>query len=215
MPPRSSVRGAEDMRKRDILIDLTPLLDVVLIMMFLVLLQNKALVADYKDRYDESAEQLIVVEQELNEANERLDALSDWDNERLILTGELGLLSDWKTSVEEAVYFVEINILTDVEPRGVSVKAKPDTNSEFPLLWAEDDSNRITNGNDILDWLDKTLSDVIEPEFDEKPVIILFDYSGIFNKEFNLIDGGISSFLESESRDYGLNIYYSAYERDS
>jgi hypothetical protein len=203
------------MKKREILVDLTSLLDVILIIMFFILVQNtgnmtsykEKLENDYKETLEKTEEQLSNAKQERDEAKEKLEKLSDSDNEITRLEHELDDLTDWRTVVEDAIYFVSIEMQTDVETRTINITAKPNFNSKIDVKWA-DDSNIIENEDDVLSELSTTLSSMISS--DERPVLIMFNYNRIRNKEFNLIDKGISLFRAE--RDF--NIHYSIYEHD-
>jgi len=200
------------MKKRDIIIDLTAFLDVILIMMFLVLTINAGEMFDYRTQVSELEVQHFAMEQELDEAelalaqaNERLIALNDWDNEKIALTSELDILSNWISVVEEAIYFISINMEISPDSRVIIV----DELIEIEVTWA-DGRNVIYDEDRILDELYAALSIIINPIAEGHPVMIMFNYRGIARQEHTLISRGIRLFIESAE---GFNIYYSSYAR--
>jgi len=200
------------MKKRDIIIDLTAFLDVILIMMFLVLTLNAGEMVDYRSRVSELEVQHFSIGQELEDAeealanaNERLIALSEWDNEKIALTSELDILSSWISVVEDAIYFISINMEIEQDSRTINV----DEFSEIEVIWA-DGKNVIYNEDHILDELYAALSIIINPIADGHPVMIMFNYKGIARQEHALIIRGIRLFVGSAE---DFNIYYSSYAR--
>jgi len=200
------------MKKRDIIIDLSAFLDVILIMMFLVLTLNAGEMFDYRAQIGELEVQYLSIGQELSEAeealanaNERLIALSDWDNEKIALTSELDILSSWISVVEDAIYFVSIEMEIEENRRIINV----DEFYEIDVVWA-DDRNVIYDEDRILDELYAALSAIINPIADGHPVMIMFNYRGIARQEHVLISRGIRLFIESAE---DFNIYYSSYAR--
>jgi len=209
------------MKKKSSSFDLTPLLDVILILLFLALIVNTGEMIDYRTQLEESEEQRIILEKErnettlaLNEANERLVALSDWDNERTSLTDELGALNDWRAATEQAIHFISIFIQTDVEPRIINIGARSDIEKTIELIWADDDSNIITNEDSVVSEFNRILSEIIELETDGQSVLIMFDYTDIRRQEFNLIDRCIRSLIDILNLRLDTNIYYSSYVSD-
>jgi len=199
------------MKKRDIVIDLTAFLDVILIVMFLVLTLNAGEMFDYRTRVGELEVQHFGMEQELGvteealaNANERLAALSDWDNEKVTLTSELDMLHNWISVVEDAIYFVYIEMEIG-DSRVINV----DDVRDIEVVWVAG-RNNIYNSDNVLDELYATLSFIVNPIADGYPVMIMFNYRGITRQEHALISRGIRAFIESAE---DFNIYYSSYAR--
>lgn len=206
-------------KKKSSSFDLTPLLDVILILFFIALIINAGEIIDVRAHLDESEEQRILLETErddarlsLSHANERLEALSDWDNERSSLLDEIGALSDWKTAAEGVIHFVTIEYKADVDPRRIIISAEPDIEGMLEFQW---EGNRIVNRDQIFDDLNSVLSDIVESQSKEQPILILFQYGGIRTQEYDLIVKDIiTPFAESENAKNDFNIYYSRYEEN-
>ena len=177
------------MKKRDILIDLTPLLDVILVLFFLLLIQNAGAITGIRSQLEETLEetekQQAIIEQELAEtgaalddANERLEALSDWDNERAKLLDELDALDEWRADAEQAIHFVYIDYLSYVEPRIIRVVSGSREDHEITIVWATD-GNVISNRDSIRGELNAELQAAVDSRLDEHPFLILVRYSEI------------------------------------
>jgi len=204
-------------RTRNLVIDLTSFLDVILILMFLALLMNTGEMEDFKTQLDESEELRINVELELglaldalDDANERLAALSDWDDERIGLLDEIGALTDWKTATAGAIHFITVDVQSDVEPRLLNIYTEHSGDGSFEIIWS-DTTNEISNETQLDSDLSDLLRDIIESNSSEKPTLIMFDHTGIRRQEFNLIDRCIKSVIALENTQNGLKIYYSPY----
>lgn len=200
------------MKKRDIIIDLTAFLDVILVMMFLVLTINAGEMFDYRSRVGELEAQYFIIEQELDETeqalaqtNERLLALSDWDSQKIALTSQLDILNNWISVVEEAIYFISIDMEIGLNERVIVV----DEFIEIEVTWI-DGRNAIYNEDRILDELYAALSSIINPIADSYPVMIMFNYRGVARQEHALISRGIRLFIENAE---DFSIYYSSYAR--
>jgi len=204
------------MKKRDIIIDLTVFLDVILIMMFLVLTQNVGEIFEYRTQVYALEIQRFNAEQErtdaenaLAETNERLAALSDWDNERMTFTSELENLNEWRAVVESAVHIIAINMYVSDSRRVINIKPSAGAAHEIDIVWDLDGRNVIVNEDSVLDELNAALSDIIRAIASENPVLIMLNYDGIARQEYALIIRGIRSFINIE--EHGFNIYYASY----
>lgn len=202
-------------RTRNLVIDLTSFLDVILILMFLTLLMNTGEMEDYKSQLDESEELRLSIEHELGLAqnalidkSDRLDALSDWDNERLGLLDEIGALSDWKAAAEGAIRFITIDYHATNEPREISILVESEISGTVEFIW---DGNNITNDIHIQNEVNALLSDAIISGSSNQPLLIMLDYTEMRNREFNLINSVIMTFIELENARNEFNIYYSHY----
>jgi len=207
-------------KKKSSSFDLTPLLDVILILFFLILLRNTGEMVDFRTQLDESEVKRIILESErdealgsLGDANERLAALSDWDNERTGLLDELGTLNDWKEAAQGAINFITLTIQTNIEPRVINISAEPDTDNDLEIIWADND-NIIINEDQITNELTGMLRDIVISQPSGHPTLIMLNHTGIRRQEFNLINGAINLFIEEESTGHDSNIYYSPYEID-
>jgi len=200
------------MKKRDILVDLTPLLDVILILFFMMLLQSTGEMVDYRTQLQESEEQRIIMEQELDDTkvayqnmSERLSALSDWDNDRLSLIDELESINEWKTAVESAVYFIAIDVQPSDNNRFVNISALPDKHYTIDVIWA-DDGGSIINRNYITEELHIALTEIIMSRTGTQPVLIMFE-EPTYNREDVIIKEAIRSFINDAVMEHDLSIY--------
>ena len=205
------------MKKKEIKFDLTALLDITLILLFSILLLNAGQMVDFKSQLEESEEQRARIEEEKDEAeraydeiSDRLAALSDWDTERLELTEERNALDGWKTAVEESFNTISIDVQSEDGRRIINIEPKLGQAKKIEMIWAVDSSNVIINERYVLGELDTILSDVVETQsrLNEQPMLIMFNYGEIRNKEFILIYNGIQSFIDAKP---DINIYYSLY----
>ena len=160
------------MKRRFSSFDLTPLLDVILILLFLALMVNTGIMLDNRTDFEESEGQRIAVEQELAEVSidlidalERLNTLSDWDNERDRLLFEMGELVDWKTATEQTIHFIYIDYPSDFEPLAIHVTSGGDRLRDISVLWATE-GNVILNRDVIGNELSSALQTIIESRSD-------------------------------------------------
>ena len=199
--------------------DLTPLLDVILILLFLALIINAGEVIDYRNRLDESIEQITGIEQankdlenQLGVMNDRLEALSDWDSERSAMMSELDALAGWKDVAEGAVHFISLDISTIDETRTVNIVTKTMPEQNIEIIWAEDGSNTIINRSEASADIRRILSEITEPFTDEQPVLIMFNETGIRLQEYYLIDNEINAFKDAVRSGQDLSIYYTIFK---
>ena len=201
------------MKKKEIAVDLTSLLDVVLILLFSVLVLNAGQIIDAISRLDESEElraaalwqlgeaeaALGETEAALGEASLRLDALSDWDSERLSLIGELGALETWRDAAEEAARFVSLVVLAEDGRRMIFVSARPDIEERIEIEWAADGRNIILNHDFVESELSRLLQSILSPMPEGKPALLMLNETGIAFQEFNLVYRALRQFIASET----------------
>jgi len=178
---------------------------------------NTGEMEDYRTQLEESEELRVGIELELGAAqdtiiavNERLDALSDWDNERVGLLDDIEALNNWITAAEGAIHFITINVNISIEPRILSIQAEPIDDGSFEIIWSNV-SNEIENESQLTNDISDVLRDIVETNSIEKPTLIMFNHTGIRRQEFNLIDGIIKSFISHENTQHDISIYYSPY----
>ena len=194
------------MKKREILFDLTPLLDVVLILFFSVLLMNVGQISDYLSQFHEAEEHRIVAEQErdaaqaeLYEVSMRLDALNEWDTERLNLIDALGAQAAWRSAIEEAIFIIGMNVQTEDGRRIINISARPNINETIEIIWAIDGRNIIQNDGFVSSEIDRILYDIVAWLPNELPVLIMLNEAGIAVQEYNLITRNIGLFAQAKS----------------
>ena len=199
------------MKRREIVIDLTALLDIILILFFSVLILNTGQIleseeraADYQTRFFEMEEYLTSLEEELHDALLRLEALSDWDTERLELIDEIDTQHIWRNAVEQAVFFVYMNVSTQDDRRILNITASPDINENIEIVWGA--ANTIINTGFVSSEINRVLDSVITSQL----IIIMFDETDIRLQEFRLIIQTIRQFIETNNE---LVIRYSVYRR--
>ena len=192
------------MRKKGIVFDLTPLLDVILILFFSVLLMNIEQVTEHLSRFREAEEQRIVAEQELGlaeaelyEVSKRLEALSEWESERLEFIEALDAQVVWRSVVEEVVYVIAMYVRTDDGRRLISISARPDIDETIEIIWAVDGRNLIINTGFVGSEIDRVLQGIVAPLPNERLILIMFNEAGIAVQEFNLIDLNIGLFTQA------------------
>jgi hypothetical protein len=178
---------------------------------------NTGEMEDYRTQLVESEELRVGIELELGAAqdtivavNERLDALSDWDNERIGLLDEIGALNDWITATEGAIYFIKVDVQIDVEPRLMNIYSEHTGDNIFEIIWSNV-GNEIANVSQLTNDFSDVLRNIVESNSSEKPTLIMFNHTGVRVQEFNLIDRGIKTFISSENEQHSSNIYYSPY----
>ena len=205
------------MRKKEILFDLTPLLDVVLILFFSVLLMNTEQISEYLYQLREAEEHRMIAVQELGEAEAelleismRLDALSEWDTERLEFTRELDAQAAWRSAVEEAIYFVGMDLQTVDGRRVLNISTRASAREEIEVIWAIDGRNIIQNAGFVSSEIDRILHGIAASLPNERPILIMFDESSIAVQEFNLINSNIELFAQANLE---FTILLSVYRR--
>ena len=194
------------MRKREILFDLTPLLDVILILFFSVLLINTERITEYLSQVRVAEEYRVIAEQELDAAeaelydvSTRLEALSEWDTERLEFIDELDAQAAWRSAVEEAIYIIEMNVQTEDGRRIININARPNINETIEIIWAIDGRNIITNDGFVSSEIDRILYGIVAWLPNELPILIMLNETGIAVQEYNLITRNIGLFAQANS----------------
>ena len=197
------------MKRREVIIDLTALLDIILILFFSVLILNTSQIleseeraADYQARIFDMEEYLTSVEKELDDALLRLEALSEWDIERLELIEEVSTQHIWRDAVEQAVFFVYINVSTQDERRILNMMARPNINENIEIVWGT--ANIIINTGFVGVEINRVLDYIITAQ----PMIIMFDETNIRLQEFRLIMQNVRQFIEANNESV---IRYSVY----
>lgn len=172
------------MKKRQIILELTPLLDVILILLFAVLIQSRLKVAASSDQVRETKSEQALVEQELNETKKELARIKN----RQISLGVVEENSLILTMTVDASGVHRVLIDTDEESQYVSLEeARLDTASE-----------RIYTA----------LKDTIEAS-GKNTVFLVFQYDRdvIYHQEYELVSEAveeIKALLEEE----GIHINY-------
>jgi len=202
------------MRKKSSSIDLTPLLDVILIFLFLALMINAGELLDVRALLEESEEQLAFLESEqedtraaLADANERLSALSDWDNDRLGLLNDIEKLTYWKEVAEGEANFLSISV-NEIAPERFIIVTSPNEDVYQQAIEFAAVGNSIANEEGINEFIYNTLSTIIESFGNEQPFFIIFDRSGSLNMEVRLIDRAVNMYKTTEVEDESINIYF-------
>jgi len=207
------------MKKRDIAIDLTAFLDVVLILMFFALIQNTGGIVEYRAQIYEMETQLVVIQQEQHEleyaladANERLVIFSDWDYERNRLEGELGALNAWHTIVADAANFTFVHMNIDNGNRVVAIETSPGVFTQIEIFWESAGGNAIVNESAVLQYISTVLYAVANEQTGNHPMLVVFSYCDrVARQEYSLIGRGIRLFADNST--HGFQIYYSTHRR--
>ena len=192
------------MRKKGIIFDLTPLLDVILILFFSVLLMNIEQVTEHLSRFREAEEQRIIAEQELGaaeaelyEVSRRLEALNEWDTERLEFIRALDAQVVWRSAIEEAIYVIAMYVFTEDGRRLINISARPDIGETIEIVWAVDGRNIILNAGFVSSEIDRILHGIIAALPNERLILIMLNEAGIAVQEFNLINLSIELFTQA------------------
>jgi len=210
------------MKKRDIVMDLTVFIDVVLVLMFLVLTQNTGEMYDYRAQLYEAENQLAALKQDADEmaatldgvnelladVNERLAAVSDWNNDRLGLMDELGPLQEQMELIRDAVHFVFISMHIENHSRVLHIEAAPNVSQTFGVVWLASE-NRIVNSVEVAEWVRTIISNIAETIDGEHPIMIMLNYTGIARQEYSLIVNAIRYFDGDDYEEH--NIFYSSH----
>ena len=197
------------MKRREIVIDLTALLDIILILFFSVLilntgqmLESEERAADYQTRFIEMEEYLAVLEEELNDALLLIEALGEIEG--LELMEELIAQHIWRDAVEQAVFFVYMNVSMQDNRRILNITARDNINEGIEMVWGA--ANTIINTGFVSSEINRVLDSVITAQ----PMIIMFDETDIRLQEFRLIIQNIRQFIETNDE---FVIRYSVYRR--
>jgi len=196
------------MKKRDIIIDLTAFLDVILIIMFLVLTQNTGELAAYRLHAEDMETRATLAEELREDAEYRLSAVADWDNDRTRMLGELDALQQWRDIVENAVFFISVDMHISGENRFINVISGGGMAHTIEVRWASF-VNAITNEAAVLSELNAALAEHVAYNHGSHPVLVMVNYSGIARQEYALITRGIQSFTNAGN--FRFEIYYSSF----
>jgi len=208
------------MKKRDIAIDLTAFLDVILVLMFFALIQNAGGMIDYRAQIYEMETQIVILGQEqyeleyaLADANERLIILSDWDNERNRLEDELGALNAWHTIAANAANFTFVHMNIDNYSRVVAIETSPGNFTYIQVFWDDTGGNTIVNESAVLQYISVTMHSVADALVGNHPMLVVFSYcERVARQEYTVIYRGIRSFLDNSTHNF--QIYYSTHRRN-
>ena len=171
------------MKKNNVLIELTPLLDVILIILFFILVQSEGRMGTFYEQTREAfAEELAVFEAELEafkqEHAQEMDTLrrisADYDALRLGLEEDTGIII--------------ISIVADPYDRDLrSIVVEADSNTTIiDLCWDEPSRDR------ALLLLNATMSDKIQLAGNNLMVVVFrFDSANIFRADHRLVSNAI------------------------
>lgn len=153
------------MKKRQILVELTPLLDVILIMLFVLLVQSKTQVQAAETDRSEAESESAVLRAELDGARNALE-----EAERRERT--LGI-------VDERSAIVTVSVL-ETSPRRILIESESGTVTYVSLDSGRSDSAR--------ERFLGALRGVVEAEGAESAFVVFqYDRNGIYNSEYELI----------------------------
>ena len=190
------------MKRREIAIDLTALLDIVLILFFSVLILNTGQIleseekaADYQARFFEMQESFAMLENELDDALLQLEILSEIEGLELI--EEVILQNIWRAAVEQAVFFVYVNVSEQDNRRILNIN-----DETIEITWGIE--NTIINTGFVSSEINRVLDYINTTQL----VIVMFDETDIRLQEFRLIMQNIRQFTETNNE-----IRYSIYRR--
>jgi len=204
------------MKKRDIIIDLTAFVDVILILMFLVLTQNTGDMFIYRDRLAEVEAHMYNMEGELQAADaaladaaNRLEIFSDWDDALDRMKEEIDALTEWQSVVAEAAHFVFIRMNIVGDHRVINITSS-DNFFSIMVLWAEDGRNVILNTDEISNDLNVALQRIVGAKTGDYPIFIMFSYNDrVARQEHSIIVNGVRTFIDGQAP--GLRIYPSVH----
>lgn len=173
------------MRKRQILVELTPLLDVILIMLFVLLVQSKTQVETAEVTRAEAESDAAVMRVELENAKNALEAA-----ERRERT--LGV-------VDERSAVITVSVV-ESSPRRILVESEGGD-----LVYVSLDSGRIDSARDRLI---RALSDSITAAGRESAFVVFqYDRNEIYNSEYELISRSVLE-LKPELARAGIYVNY-------
>ena len=170
------------MKKRQIILELTPLLDVILILLFAVLIQSRLKVAASSDEIRETKSQQALVEKELNETKKELARVKN----RQISLGvvEENSLIITMTVDASSVHRVQL----DVEGETVYVNLTEDKNISEKIF--------------------TTLQDTIQ-SFQKESIFLVFQYdrTKIYHQEYEAITQAVEELKPALSEE-GVYLNY-------
>ena len=204
------------MKHKGIVFDFTSLLDVILILLFSVLVLNVGQLMEFSSKLEDSEELLDEALLELDEmtmayedALVRLDALSDWERERNWLLDEASAMANWRETAEEAMSFINVSVVPLGDRRFLTVSSSQGMR-EVEIVWAQG-INAISNAAFVSEELARILAEVFAGRPEAIPRLIMFDYQGIRNQEYRLIESGITAFAADNRH---LTMFYTAFSRE-
>ncbi|MCL2187832.1 MAG: hypothetical protein FWC16_02230 [Defluviitaleaceae bacterium] len=204
------------MKKRDIIIDLTAFLDVILIMMFLALMQTSGDAYAYRAQLEEMTVQhaeivrdLQATEDALSYTMYRLHALADWDNERYELMEDTARLNEWRAAVEGVIFFISARLEYIETNRVLALEAYPRHVHRAEIIWAEGLQNYIVNEAQLAEFFTETMHGLIGANTDENPVLVMINSHRMRLREFNFIIAQLNQFIRNA--EYDFNVYFSTY----
>lgn len=200
------------MRKREVAIDLTALLDVILILFFSVLLLNTEQIARQRLSAEEADEQRAAAERELagamealGETMERLEALREWDTERLGLLDEAKAQGVWRAAVEGAFVVARMGVSAAEGRRLLGIEGR-EAGESVEIFWGA--GNAIQNREYVENAVTAALGAMLDAAPGETPMLVMLDDAGIAWQEFGLVYGAVRRFAESRpERSVHVSVY--------
>lgn len=176
------------MKNRSIFLELTSLLDVILIIMFLVLVQSEGRVnLAYEESKEEFATEIESLQQEINENLSEKEKLSSE-------------LESLKMGLEEDAYFILLNLQISEKDRSIrtiSIEPHEKSTEQIDIVWEKDPRKN------AFEMLDNSLSTIIS-ESDSEIIFIVFKFNSktIYEDDYRMIKLAIQ-----RQKQYNSNIY--------
>ncbi|MDE6592360.1 MAG: hypothetical protein K2K57_04770 [Oscillospiraceae bacterium] len=184
-------------RRREAAVELTPLLDVILIMLFLIMSQSRTEAAEARERYENEAAEFAAA------AEERYGSEIDR------LTDELADSSEELEKVRESLYYADNRVNAyekfDYYARIVSISLRG-TGEEREIYLA--DGKRTVNiplNWDNMRYCENAFrAELMEYENSEEPVFLVFGYNAgeVYQRDFEMV-----SAVMSEIQGDNQNVY--------
>lgn len=184
-------------RRREVAVELTPLLDVILIMLFLIMSQSRSEAAEAKAQYERETAEIAAAVRERYERDTEL------------LTNELAAASEELDETRESLYYADNRVKAyekfDYYARIVSVSLRG--TGEERKIYIADGEKTVTIP---LDWDNMRYgenalrAELLEYENSEDPVFLVFSYNKaeIYQRDFETVTAVVSE-LQSDNQ----NVY--------
>ena len=199
------------MRRREIFIELTSLLDVILIMLFVLLTQAKTQTADAMAAAEADRAQVTALEQQLADSRAEVDALRS--ETRTLQQEADGLLSQTEKLQEEAdsakrrllsrdLVLDNSLVLTVSVPDGRQIRLETDGGGSQTIPYAWEDDNYARNA--LLSAVRQQMA-----ADDGQTVFLVFQYdrAGIYRTQYEMIRDVLGEIkLDSRQRDTALSV---------
>lgn len=196
-------------RRRDIIIELTSLLDVIMILIFMVMSENSKLIAKTQDDLNSALLENTVKSDEINELSNELDVMSE---ELQLALGKLDeggheellqKLAAAESKLQAYEYMNDVVIVININlenkynnaVRCLSYGSSADTEGEFNSFEIKNDNEFNTELNKLKVYVSEYVAQITADETNSTVAYMIFSYDPekVFQKDYSAINQALGN----------------------